>query len=65
MSEILKYLLLLIFLLVVFALVWILRDGINVRNGGGFSLAWKSPAVNRIETTGGRFEDAGEREPLS
>ncbi len=37
MSEFLKYLLLIVFLLVVFAIVWILRDGINVRHGGGFS----------------------------
>jgi len=39
MSEILKYMLLIIFLLVVFAIVWILRDGIDVRHGGAFSLA--------------------------
>lgn len=39
MSEFPKYLFLVIFLLVVFALVWILRDGINVRHGGGFSMA--------------------------
>ncbi len=36
-EEILKYVLLLIFLLVVFALMMILRGGINVRNSGGFS----------------------------
>ncbi|MCC7335264.1 MAG: hypothetical protein IT422_09210 [Pirellulaceae bacterium] len=39
MSEILKYALLIIFLLVVFAIVWILRDGIDVRHGGAFSMA--------------------------
>jgi hypothetical protein len=38
MSDLLKYVLLVIFLLVVFAIVWILRDGINVRHGGGFSI---------------------------
>ena len=39
MSEIIKYMFLIIFLLVVFAIVWILRDGINVRHGGAFSMA--------------------------
>ena len=35
-TDLLKYLLLIIFLFVVFALVWMLRDGFTVRQGGGF-----------------------------
>jgi hypothetical protein len=37
MSDLLKYVLLVIFLVVVFAIVWILRDGISVRHSGSFS----------------------------
>lgn len=33
-TDLLKYLLLVIFLFVVLALVWILRDGFTVRQGG-------------------------------
>lgn len=44
MADFLKYLLLIIFLLVVFALVWILGDGINVRHGGGFSMIQNMPS---------------------
>lgn len=34
MTDLLKYVLLVLFLCVVFALIWILRDGFTVRQGG-------------------------------
>lgn len=48
MSDFMRYVLLIIFVLVVIAIIWVLRDGFTLRNGGGFSGSVHAPSPVRL-----------------
>ncbi len=48
MSDFMRYVVLVIFVVVVISIIWVLRDGFTIRSGGGLSRTEISPTPNHL-----------------